>query len=449
MKKYLLGLFLLLVAGESGAQNSFPSLESCLRFAFEHRPDLKNERLTETLVRNQKKLATSAVLPQVKAVSTFDDYLSLPVQLIPAEALGGKPGEFQTIQFGTQFNFTYGLEANVPLLNLQHWQNRQIAETEIQAAKYRKRSNFQAAAEQITRAYYLTLLTREAAAISRENMEVNDTLLHTANQKFKNGILEPLEHNRLKALQLESKQTWNDNQTSYQRNLLQLKMLLGLSSEAPIELTETLTDLHTQDITLTTTAEESNPYLALQWKARVAEREWQKQKRRWAPEISGYGRYTRQSLTNSVNVFAPEQPWFVIGVLGLRLDWALFTGFHRRVSMQQASLNRQLAENNLAQQTLKTRQEFEELRVNYENAKSSMQTYRQHYALYQDNYALARYKYGQNVYNTDQLLQVYAEKLRSQNQYLTAMGNYYISRMLIQLKNEFAKPETAVPYDAN
>ena len=104
-------------------------------------------------------------------------------------------------------------------------------------------------------------------------------------------------------------------------------------------------------------------------------------------------------------------------------------------------------ENNLAQQTLKTKQEFEELRVNYENSKSSLATYREHFALYQDNYSLARYKYQHDVYNTDQLLQVYAEKLRSQNQYLTAMGNYYISRMLIQLKNEFANPENALPYE--
>ncbi|HSI89834.1 MAG TPA: TolC family protein [Adhaeribacter sp.] len=448
MKKHFAVILLILAfAGQVSAQQTFPSLESCLRFAFQHRPDLQNERLTETVAKNQQKLATSALLPQVKAVSTFDNYLSLPVQLIPAEIFGGPAGEFQRVQFGTQYNFTYGLEANVPLLSLQTWQNRQIAETETEAAKHRRISNFQMAAEQIARAYYLTLLTREAAAISRENMLVNDTLLLTADQKFKNGILEPLEHNRLKALQLESNQTFQDNQTSYQRNLIQLKTLLGLPADAPFELTETLSDTQAGDINLTTTAEESNQYLALQWKTRVAEREFQKQKSRWAPEISGYGRYTRQSLSNNINVFSPEMPWFEIGVIGLRLDWPIFTGFNRSVSIKQASLNRQIAENNLAQQALKTKQEFAELQVNYQNSKSSLQTYREHYALYQDNYALARYKYQQDIYSTDQLLQVYAEKLRSQNQYLTAMGNYYISRTLIQLKNEFARPENPMPYE--
>ena len=447
MKKYCFGLLLLLFSGTVFGQHTFPSLESCIRFAFRNRPDLQNERLSETIAQNGQKLATSALYPQLKAFSTFDDYLSLPVQLIPSEFLGDSAGGFRQIQFGTQYNFTYGLEANVPLLNLQNWQNRKIAETETQAVIHQKISNFQAAAERITQAYYLTLLTREATAISLENMQVNDTLLLTADQKFKNGIIEPLEHNRLKALQLESKQTWLDNQTAYRRNLIQLKTLLGIATEAPFELTETLAEAQTTDIALTATAEESNQYLVLQWKTRVAEQEFQKQKRRWAPEISGYGRFTRQSMSNNINIFSPELPWFDIGVIGLRLDWPIFTGFNRNISIKQASLNRQIAENTLAQQTLETNQVLAELQLDYENSKSSLQTSRQHYALYQDNYALARYKYHHDVYSTDQLLQVYAEKLRSQNQYLTAMGNYYISRMLIQLKNEFAGSENKMPYE--
>ena len=95
----------------------------------------------------------------------------------------------------------------------------------------------------------------------------------------------------------------------------------------------------------------------------------------------------------------------------------------------------------------KTKQEYAELLVDYRNAKSSLDSYREHYVLYQDNYALAMYKYKHDVYSTDQLLQVYGEKLRSQNRYIYAMGNYYISRSLIQLKNQFAKPENNLPYE--
>ena len=446
MKKYFFVL-LLLFSRFGFAQNSFPSLESCLKFAFKNRPDLQNERLSETVVQNQKKLATSALLPQLKAVSTYDDYLSLPTQLIPAEFLpNGKPGEFRQIRFGTQYNFAYGLEANLPLISTQNWFNRSIAETETQVAKYRKFSNFQLAAEQIARTYYTVLLTREATAIALENMQVNDTLLLTADQKFKSGILEPLEYNRLKALQLETNQIWQDNQTAYERNVLQLKNVLGLPPEASIELTETLSDTQQDDVNLTTTSEESNQYLALLWRTRVAEREWQKQRARRAPEISGYGRYTRQTQSEQFNVFASTLPWFQVGLIGVRLDWPIFTGFHRNVSIKQANLNRQIAANNLTSQNLKTKQEYAELLLDYRNAKSSLDTYRQHFALYQDNYALALFKYHHDVYSTDQLLQVYGEKLKSQNRYIYAMGSYYISRSLIQLKNQFAKPGN-MPYE--
>ncbi|GEO07214.1 hypothetical protein AAE02nite_48780 [Adhaeribacter aerolatus] len=444
MKKHLFIFLLLVLGSQVKAQVRFNSLEQCTDYALKNRPDLQNEELAEKKAQNAVKQVSAVLLPQVKATSALDDYLGLPVQLVPAEFLGGQPGEFRSIQFGTQYNLSYGLEAALPLVNVQAWKNRKIAESDVKAVHYQKLNAYQRAQEEISRVYYATLLSRQVTQIARENAFINDSLLFIADQKFKSGLLETLDYNRLKALQLESRQLWQDNRTAYEKNLNLLKNLCGLPPEASLELSETLQANQLEKVTLASPVEQQNGYQVLQWRIRAAEQEWQKQKLRWLPEVSAYGRYTRQAQRREFNFLDSDYPWFQIGLIGLRADWPLFTGFNRSVATRQAGLNHQMVQNELKNYQLRTQYELAEININYQNTIQSLQSYQQHYNLYGENYKLAVFKYKADVYSVDQLLQVYAEKLKSQNQFIQAMANYYINRSLIQLKNQSAQPENTI-----
>lgn len=311
---FLIYLFIAALIFQSQAQHTFRSLEEATQFALKNRPDFLNEELALQVANQQIRLSAAGLYPQVKAVGSLDDYLALPVQLIPAEFIGGKPGQMAEVQFGTQYMLSMGLEAALPLVNTQAWQNRKIAQAEAQFTKFKSQDTYLRASENIARAYYLCLLGKEALALSQENVRLNDTLLLTATHRFAAGLIEPLELNRLKALHLESQQQLSDNQTTYQNNLSRLKALVGLPTQEELTLTQSL------DATVEFAAtpppvqvEQLGLYQALQWRMQAAEEERQKHRLRWVPEISAYGRFTNQAQRNTFNFLESSEPWYQVG----------------------------------------------------------------------------------------------------------------------------------------
>src|SRR4051812_12297935 len=109
---------LLFISSQTFAQTQFNNLEELLQYTRQNNPSLKAEKLNVDVSKQRLASAWSALLPQVKAFGTLDNNVSLPVQLVPAQFLGGAEGEYAKVQFGTQFASTYGVEANLSLVNV-------------------------------------------------------------------------------------------------------------------------------------------------------------------------------------------------------------------------------------------------------------------------------------------------------------------------------------------
>src|SRR5687768_18478927 len=103
MKK-LTSLLLVVCCISGFTQTRFDGLQQCLEFSKQNNPQLKIEKLTQELSEEKNRSARSVLLPQVKAFGNIDDNLSLPVQLVPAQFLGGNEGEYAKVKFGTQFS---------------------------------------------------------------------------------------------------------------------------------------------------------------------------------------------------------------------------------------------------------------------------------------------------------------------------------------------------------
>ncbi|HEY0742604.1 MAG TPA: TolC family protein, partial [Chryseosolibacter sp.] len=143
-----------------GAQTTFNSLEEVIIHAKANNPGLKVETLNQQISEQRLKSAWSALLPTVRAFGTVDNNISLPVQLVPAEFLGGQEGEFAKVQFGTQFASTYGAEANLSLVNAANWKNIKANSLAKEASRHQFEDRALSLTEQVITAYYFTLLSR-------------------------------------------------------------------------------------------------------------------------------------------------------------------------------------------------------------------------------------------------------------------------------------------------
>ena len=239
MRKVL--LFILLSNGFGAiGQVNFNSLEDAISHANTNNPSLKAENLNQQVSDQRLKSAWSALLPSVRAFGTLDNNVSLPVQLIPAEFLGGAEGEFAKVQFGTQFASTYGAEANLSIVNASSWKNIKTSALAKEASRYQFQDRQLSLTEQVITAYYFALLSRESIILNRELLHAADSLLSAASVRLENGMIEPLEFNRVKSLFLETETQLRESQGAYAKNVNALKALANIPEKDSLIISESI-----------------------------------------------------------------------------------------------------------------------------------------------------------------------------------------------------------------
>lgn len=439
----LLLLLLLLINHLSYSQRQFPNLTSCLDYAFEHRGELQLAKLNQAQSLENIKIAQSALLPQVKAYSSFDDNVQLPVQLIPAEFVGGQQGEFAKIQFGTQYNFAAGIEASIPVWNPSLWNKLKKSHLTHEKNDLQYEITKLQLAEVIAQQYYLTLLMQEVESIRKANHQNNEKLHQTAQIQFEEGTIELLEFNRIKSLWLQGKQNWELAKLNLEKQQHTLKLALGIPQEESLDLPN-LQTLYQNDkkTELPAFSIESYPqYKGFGIDQKLADLDLKTQRQSRLPNISAYARYSTQAQRNEFNFFDTNQPWFGIGVIGMRVDIPIFTGFQRKSSIQLASIQRQVVDKQLDLFNQQQQQKDATLYSDYKSSSIQITYAKESFDLSNKNYELAQFKYENGVFTVEQLISIHAEQLNAQNQYLTQLGNHLIYKAILQVKHQLLSTE--------
>lgn len=421
----------------ASAQTVVSSVQEALALARRNNPELVNARQNRLVQAQQRTATRAALLPTARVFTNFDYNYALPVQLVPAEFLpGGRPGEFREFQFGLPFVLTAGAEVNAPILNRPARADIALANQNIRLIDDQNLVLQDDISTQTARTYHAALLTRSAISITRRNLAAADTLAQLAGQRLDKGLIEPLEYNRIRSVQLTTADVLYQNELAFVRNLNQLKLLLGLALSDSLALTEELATrpaapAPTPDLTLVPrpqiTLRESRVELARLQMAR-------EQLLRW-PTLSAYGRYSEQAQRKQLNFVNTSQPWFTIGVAGLQFNWPLYTGGLRTSGLARARQQLKLAEAELAYERTRQQTDTEDIRNTYNQAVRSLDLNRQNYELSTQNVQIALVKYRSGLFAYDQYLNVFSEALTAQNRFLTNLSNAFINQTLLQIRN--------------
>ncbi len=439
MKKTWFIIPLLLTSLHINAQVTVHSLSDCLKWGEAHNLALRNSQLQRDIQHQQAKGTRAGLMPQVKATAAFDDYYSLPVQLIPAEFLGGREGEFRQVRFGTRYNVTGSIEASMPLINTSLWERIRQAKLQEQMSAAElafQRLNLQ---EEIAKTYYAILLSKAVADLSARNLRTNDSLRLVAQARLTQGVLEAMEMNKINAIYHDTESQLISSQAAHKRYLHALKFLMGIEASDSLVLTEKI-NLNEQ-LVAQVRPEPMEPLLTAEYRRQELQllyqkTELRKQKLMRLPELNAYARYTRQAQRNEFDFFDNTKPWFNIGLAGIRLDIPLFAGMYRHSAIQVASAGLKVAENNLQYQKEKLDRERADMLLQWEQNSKIAQLARSNYQLYEQNYSIALSKYRNEVYSTDQLLQEHLYYMGAQADYLRKLTEFYISKIQLDLRSE-------------
>lgn len=431
----LIWLVVYSVAGH--AQTVVSTVQEALTLARRSNPDLVNARQNRSVQAQQKTAARAALLPQARFFTNFDYNYSLPVQLIPTALFGGAAGEYRSIQFGLPYVLAAGAEVTVPVINRPARADLGIADQNLRITDDQNLVLQDEISTQTARLYHATLLTRSAITITRRNLTSADTLTQIARQRLDKGLIEPLEYNRIRSVQLTTADVLYQNELAYTRNLNQLKLLFGLTLSDSLILSEELAmrpSAMAVPATVINTLE--RPQITLR-QARIDLAKLQLERERLArwPTLSAYGRYTQQAQRSQINFLNTNEPWYQIGVAGLQFNWPIYSGGLRTSNLTRARLQLKVAEAELAYERNKQLNDTEDVRNTYNQAIRSLDLNRQNYELSSQNVQIALIKYRSGLFAYDQYLNVFNEVLTAQNRFLNNLSNVFINQTILQIRN--------------
>ncbi|MFC3417838.1 TolC family protein [Algoriphagus hitonicola] len=410
----------------------FESLDALLLYAQKQAPEEEIRALQLERGQTVEKMAQYSLFPKIRAFGTWDDYLQLPVQLIPSEAFGGEPGTFTEIQFGTQYQLNLGIEASLPLINIGLW--NQIKSEKYQAEMVSREIASQQLAwkEQISRQYYLLLLHQESLEIAQKNSEAADSIFYSAKAQFDVGELEPLPYQRIKANAFSAK---NQEEIQRKQSLKTKQNLLRLIGESPNEeliLSERLRNQKLKDINPEYELDQLPDWQLAQQQTQLSAQRLQEAKTAYFPTLSASGRFYQQTLSNDFNL--QEKNAFEVGLIGLNLEWNLFSGGKQRLRSRQAKLDWEIAQRQeqITQETLQ--EEKLGLQAEIIQNQAVLQNFEEVITLYEDNFHLAGVQWLEGLITVDELLQVQQELLEQQRQYLGTLAELCTAKALIAFR---------------
>ncbi len=343
IKSFVLALLIFITVPGLG-QNSFHfTLEEAQAYALEnsYKSRLADFDVTESEFTIKETMAIG--FPQISGDATYNNNLKLPVQLIPAEFVGGEQGEFSEIVFGTQHNISANLSASQLIFDGSFIVGLKGARIYNKLVTQQKGATNFEVKKNTSDAYYTAIVAVENHRMLGDNYaEVSKQLVETT-VMYENGFVEEqnVEQLELNLGKIEIALENAKRQVQISRNLL--KFQLGISLSDSVNLTdnmETLIENAKYDITgrYTFDIKDNIQYkVADSWVA-VRETQVQLEKAMFLPSMNLFFNQNWSSYNDEFNYFSEGAQWFDATMFGVSLNVPIFSSFQRSSSLQKAKI---------------------------------------------------------------------------------------------------------------
>jgi len=439
MKKYFIVLICILCLQGLGTdgypQLVFYSLEDALDYGEVNQTDFLIRQMESKAADYSENISKSHLYPTLKTVNTFDNYLQLPVQLIPAEIFGGEPGTFREVQFGTQYQINLGLELSLPLINTDAWNAAKLAKLNREMLNQNHGMETFQWKEQVARNYYLTLLNLEASRLAHADWMASDSIFRFADIQYQKGMMEPLPYQRLKASAQKAKAQFVQQEKTVVQSQNQLKLLLGIGADMTITLEETLEVREEKAFDLDYAVRALPELLVLNTELSRSEREFKSARQQALPNLSAVARYSQQAWSDDLRLGSAN--WFEVGLVGLRMDWTIFGAGRLRQQAKLERTNWEIAQERVKQREVTLEIEKANLLEDFQSSKVAFQLFADALENYSDNFRIAQLHYKEGLITVDELLNVQQELWQNERQYLGSLADYYISKALLTLRSNY------------
>lgn len=435
-KKALSVISLLAIAGSVSAQVVFNSLEDVWKYADAHNITIRTAGFEADKAIYARKQAYGTLLPQVNATGSFTDNLALQTTLIPSDFLpNGTPGAYREVQFGQQYVYAGGLNAQLSILNLQNWYNAKIARQTEEINKDSVANTRKTIYQQIATQYYSYLLMQEAYRISTTSAGIADSVLQSTQNKFRQGTLSEanVDIAKLNAERAQQNQLSALYQVIIAKN--NIRSLLGMSVNDSLTISARLDNGF--DIAESGSFAEDPVIRIARMKEQISLSQYRNTNSAFLPTLNLTYNFSAQRFGNTFEPFArdtgtkaffPSQYWM------LQASLPIFTGGSRMY----ASRRNKIAYNESKEQYESIRRQSaindENLVLNYRKALAVLLKAQSIMNLSFDNYRHVSNRYEAGIVSFDDKLSAFKDYLDYQNQYLNSLSDLLVQTYQVKIR---------------
>ena len=430
MKTKKLFFFIIFIGIFANAQN-FPNsltLDEAIEYGINNNFSVKNANREIEKAQKDRWSTIAIGLPQIYAEVNYQNFLEMPVSLVPAQFFGGQSGEFAEISFGTKqkivgsvrmdqiiFDGSYivGLEASKIFLKISE---NIYEKTTLETKKI------------IVNNYAAALLAGENVKLlnkNKKNLEENVSEIH---QLFKNGFVE---EESVEQIQLTLANI--NTQLKYAVNLSKiihemLKFNLGIPVEKKVVLSSQISEIIDESNLIF--EDQNNFNISNNIDIKIAENNflsesllYKYEKSKFLPSLKAFinGSYTGNN--EKFDFAKNNQKWFGSSLFGLSLDVPLFSSFSKKVNSQKAKISMQQAETKLNETQYRIRMEIETALNDYQLAIENYFTEKENLGLAERIENKNQVKYFEGMVGSFELRQAQLQLYSSQSKYLSSIQN--------------------------
>ena len=427
-----IALLLFSAGAHAQAVNEF-TVKQAVDYATKNSYKVKNALLDIQKQREVNREITAQALPQLTGSGTFNDYLDIPVSLIPAEIFGGTPGTFQSVQFGTKYNVSGGFDASQILFDGQVFVGLQARTASIQLYERQKEITAEMINVNVQKIYYQLVVGKQQMTTIDANIERYQKLYNDTKASYEQGFQEKLDVDKVQ-VQLTNIQTEKIKaQSQLDAGYASLKFLMNMPQKDQLILTDTLSDEIVKANVMNNEYQygDRKEYQLLEVQRKLNQYNIKRYKLSYIPTLSAFGNYQKNAQRTKFDFFkgGDNRQWFTTSLIGLRLSVPIFDGFAKRARINQARIALQQTDNNIAE--LKESIDNDVVQANQQIASSllTMDNQKRNMELAEKVYNTAKIKYDQGLGSNQEIYNAQTDLKTAQNNYYSALYDAIIAKI--------------------
>ena len=413
------------------------SLNEAIEFGLSNNRSIINAD-REILKAKKERWKTIAIgLPQVSSQINYQNFLEMPISLVPSEFFGGEAGTFEELTFGTEqimvgsvkmeqllFDGSYlvGLEASRVYLKISE---NLFEKTNLEVKKL------------IVNTYTNVLIAKLNISFLEKNKIALEANLKEITELFKTGFeeQETVEQTQLSLSQI-------NNQLKYAENLMKItqemvKFIIGYPAEKKLILESELEDIFNENIFFDSIP--SINQIDNNIDIRIADNnvksealQFKYEKSKSLPKLSGFINQTYTGNSNDFTFTDSQQKWYGSSIVGLNLTIPLFSSFGRSAISQKAKIS-------LDQAITQLTETQERIKIEVNAAYNDYQLSIDNYFTEKENLRLAesiekknQNKFFEGVIQSFELRMAQMQLYSAQNNYVTAIQSVINKKTVLE-----------------